>query len=130
MAMMAPPRYPMYRRRRRSWAPTTTGGKVMEKTAKNKWLVRGAAVLVFVLGFAAGALALNFYRHWAHVRAVAPDDYHARFEQTLESLKLNDDQKNQARQILADTRVKLQALRQESAPKVADIRKDADERLQ
>src|SRR5262245_46556307 len=99
----------------------------MEKTAKNKWLVRGAAVLVFLLGFVAGALALNVYRH---ARGGRPQDQRPRFEQTLDKLGLNDDQKNQARQIFSDTRDKLQALRKEQEPKVADIRREADEKLQ
>ena len=101
----------------------------MEKTAKNKWLVRGAAVLIFLLGFVAGALALNVYRHYGH-RSPAAEDQQARFEQMMDQLKLNDGQKAQTRQIVSDTRAKLQALRQESAPKVADIRKQADDQLQ
>ena len=34
----------------------------MDRIAKGKWQVRLAALAVFVLGFAAGALALNAYR--------------------------------------------------------------------
>ena len=101
----------------------------MEKAAKNKWLVRGAAIMVFILGFAAGALALNVYRSWSRDRG--PNlDRKARFEQTMDRLQLNEDQKAQTRQTLADTREQLQALRKESEPRVADIRKQADERLQ
>jgi hypothetical protein len=102
---------------------------VMEKTAKNKWLVRGAAVLVFMLGFVAGALALNVYRHYER-RGNGPQDRAKVFEQTLNQLGLNDDQKSKARQILAETRDKLQAVRKESEPKVVEIRRDADSKLQ
>lgn len=101
----------------------------MEKAAKNKWLVRGAAVMVFVLGFAAGALALNVYRSWSRDRNGGPDRQ-ARFEQMMDRLQLNEDQKAKTRETLADTRVKLQALRKESEPRVAEIRKQADARLQ
>ncbi len=36
----------------------------MDTTTKSKWQVRLAAVLIFVLGFAAGALALNAYKKY------------------------------------------------------------------
>ena len=36
----------------------------MDTTTKSKWQVRLAAILIFVLGFAAGALALNAYKRW------------------------------------------------------------------
>lgn len=101
----------------------------MEKAAKNKWFVRGAAVMVFILGFAAGALALNVYRSWSRDRNGGMDRK-ARFEQTMDRLQLNEDQKAKTRETLADTREKLQALRKESEPRVAEIRKQADARLQ
>jgi len=31
----------------------------MDKTSRTKWQIRGAAVLIFVLGFVAGMLALS-----------------------------------------------------------------------
>ncbi|MEO6392908.1 MAG: hypothetical protein ABIP75_13755 [Pyrinomonadaceae bacterium] len=101
----------------------------MEKAAKNKWFVRGVAVMVFVLGFAAGALALNVYRSWSRDRNGSPDRQ-ARFELMMDRLQLNEDQKIKTRETLAETRVKLQALRKESEPRVAEIRKQADARLQ
>jgi len=92
---------------------------------KNRWQVRVAAAVIFLLGFTAGILALNVYRGLA--RNVAPRD---RFEQLSERLQLNADQKTKVQQIFGDTREQLRALRKESEPKMTDIRRQADERLQ
>jgi Spy/CpxP family protein refolding chaperone len=99
----------------------------MEKTSKSKWLVRLAAILIFVLGFAAGALALNVYHRWARPGAQANRQG---FDQMLDRLQLNSDQRTQVRQIFSDTRQQLQALRKESEPRVTEIRQHTDERLQ
>lgn len=98
----------------------------MDSTNKSKWRVRGAAVVIFVLGFAAGSLALNVYKRWAR----PADSRQTRFERMIDDLQLNADQKTQVHQILADTRTQLQAVRKESEPRVAEIRRQADERLQ
>jgi DNA anti-recombination protein RmuC len=99
----------------------------MDKISKNRWQVRIAAVIIFLLGFAAGALALNAYRGWARGRSATPED---RFEQLSKRLQLNSDQKAKVQQIFGDTREKLQALRKESEPRVNDIRQQTDQRLQ
>jgi Spy/CpxP family protein refolding chaperone len=100
----------------------------MDETSKSKWRVRVAALVVFVLGFTAGALALNVYRR------VSPPRFDGsrreRFEQMLNRLQLNEEQKTQVHQILSDTRNQLQALRQETEPRFDEIRRQADERLQ
>lgn len=98
----------------------------MDKVAKNRWQVRLAAVIIFVLGFAAGILALNVYRGLA-ARDRGPRD---RFEQLAERLDLNADQKTKVQQILGDSREQLRALRRESEPRVNEIRGQADARLQ
>lgn len=97
----------------------------MNNIAKNRWQVRVAATIIFVLGFVAGVLALNVYRGWAHNNS--PGD---RFEQLTGRLQLNADQKTKVQQIFNDTREELRALRRESEPKVNDIRRQADGRLQ
>lgn len=97
----------------------------MNEVAKNRWQVRFAALIIFVLGFAAGILALNVYRGLA--RNTMPRD---RFEQLAERLDLNADQKTKVQQILGDTREQLRALRRESEPRVNEIRSQADARLQ
>jgi hypothetical protein len=100
----------------------------MDIANKRKWQVRLAAILIFLLGFAAGALALNAYKRWGrNGTEISRQD---RFERMLDSLQLNADQKTQVNQILSDTREQLQALRKESEPRVGEIRRQADERLQ
>lgn len=99
----------------------------MDKATKNRWQVRFAAMIIFVLGFAAGILALNVYRGWARNTTTRPHD---RIEQLAERLNLNADQKTKVQQILGDTREQLRAVRRESEPKVNEIRRQADTRLQ
>jgi len=97
----------------------------MNITTKNRWQVRVIAAIIFVLGFTTGILAVNLYRSLA--RNVTPRD---RFEQLSDRLKLNVDQKTKVQQIFGDTREQLKALRKDSEPKVAEIRSQADEKLQ
>jgi Spy/CpxP family protein refolding chaperone len=97
----------------------------MDVANKRKWQVRIAALCIFLLGFAAGALALNAYRKWER-----SNDRRPGLDQVLSNLQLNEDQKTQVAQILGDTRQQLQALRKESEPRFAEIRRQADERLQ
>ena len=97
----------------------------MNPVNKNRWQVRLAAAVIFVLGFAAGILALNVYRGWARNMG-GPRD---RFEQMSQRLNLDADQKTKVQQIFADTREQLTALRKESEPRVDQIRSQADERL-
>src|ERR671913_312150 len=97
----------------------------MDNDTKNRWQVRGAAMIIFVLGFAAGILALNVYRSFAH-----GGDRRDRFEQMAEKLQLTADQKTKVQEIFADTREQLRAVRRESEPKVNEIRREADGRLQ
>lgn len=100
----------------------------MNTIQKGKWQVRVAALVIFVIGFAAGALALNVYKRWARTSAVQQRG--DRFERMIERLNLNADQKTQVQQILSDTRGQLQTLRKESEPRFDEIRRQADERLQ
>ena len=100
---------------------------MMENTTKNKWQLRLAAVLIFLLGAAAGALAPRAYRAWFDTARVPR---HVRFEQMLDRLQLSAEQRTQVRQIFDDTRGRLGALRKESEPRVDEIRRQADERMQ
>ena len=97
----------------------------MDNVAKNRWQVRIAASVIFVLGFAAGILALNVYRTWAR-----GGESRDRFEQLAERLQLNNEQKTKVQQILGDSREQLRAVRRESEPKMNEIRREADGRLQ
>jgi Spy/CpxP family protein refolding chaperone len=96
----------------------------MDKVCKERWQVRIAALIIFVLGFAAGILALNVYR------TLARGDRQDRFELMADRLQLTDDQKTKVREIFNDTREQLRALRRESEPRVDEIRRQADGRLQ
>lgn len=99
----------------------------MNTRDKNKWQVRLAAVVIFLLGVAAGALAPRAYHGWHRTGAAhEPAD----FDQMLARLQLSDAQQAQVKQILSDTRGQLEALRKESEPKVAQIRQQTDARLQ
>ncbi|HEY0347693.1 MAG TPA: hypothetical protein VGC60_06010 [Pyrinomonadaceae bacterium] len=99
----------------------------MNNVARNKWPARGFAVVIFILGFTSGILALNAI-HWARGRRpTAPAD---RIEQLATRLQLNADQKTKVQQIFGDARQQLQTLRKESEPRVNDIRQQTDQRLQ
>lgn len=99
----------------------------MDRVKRNAWLVRAAAVAIFLLGFAAGALAPRAYRAW--VRGDAQESRADRFEHMSEELKLTPEQQSQVKQIFGDTRSQLEALRKESEPRFAEIRRQADERM-
>lgn len=99
----------------------------MEYATKTRWQIRVAALVIFLLGFTAGILALNVYRAWAQRNPRTPED---RFEQLSSRLQLNAEQKPKVQQILNETREQLRALRKESEPRVVEIRRQADERIQ
>lgn len=96
----------------------------MNNVAKNKWQVRVAAAIIFVLGFTAGILALNVYR------GLARNGGPGRFDELSTRLQLTPEQKTKVQEIFGDTREQLRALRRESEPKVEEIRRQADGRLQ
>ena len=100
----------------------------MNTNLKSKWQVRVAALVIFVLGFAAGALAINAYQKWS--RTNRDGERAARFEAMLDRLQLSNEQKTQVHQILDETRQQLTSLRKESEPRFDAIRQQADERLQ
>lgn len=85
-----------------------------------------AAILIFALGFSAGALGLNVYQRWRSGAQMRRQE----FAQVIDRLQLNGDQKTQVQQIFSDTRGQLQALRKDPDPRVAVIRQQTDEKLQ
>src|SRR4051812_22498112 len=97
----------------------------MNNVAKNRWQVRVAAMIIFVLGFTAGILALNVYRGWA--RFGSPGN---RIDELSERLQLTADQKVKVQEIFSDTREQLRAVRRETEPRVIEIRRQTDGRLQ
>jgi Spy/CpxP family protein refolding chaperone len=99
----------------------------MDSSARNKWQVRIVVLLLFVVGFLAGALAMNMYRarQWSP-RAGGRGG----FEQMIDRLNLTQDQRTQVDSIFEDARKQLSELRQESEPRFREVRKNTDERLQ
>lgn len=97
----------------------------MDNVYKNRWQVRVAAVIIFVLGFTAGILALNVYR--GVVRGGGPGN---RMDELSQRLNLSADQKTKVQEIFSDTREQLGAVRKETEPRMAEIRRQADGRLQ
>ena len=81
----------------------------MNNVTKNRWQVRVAAVIIFVLGFTAGILALNVYR--GVLRGGEPRD---RFENLSNRLNLTADQKTKVQEIFSDTRDQIRAVRQQT----------------
>jgi Spy/CpxP family protein refolding chaperone len=96
----------------------------MNNVAKNRWQVRIAALIIFVLGFTAGILALNVYRGLAWGRQGN------RIDELAERLQLSAEQKTKVQEIFSDTREQLRAVRQEMEPRMTEIRRQADGRLQ
>ena len=98
----------------------------MNIVSKNRWQVRIAAGIIFVLGFVAGILALNVYR------GLARNGEHQgnRVEMLADRLQLTEEQKTKVQEIFNDTREQVRAVRRESEPKMDEIRRQADGRLQ
>ena len=96
----------------------------MTNVTKNRWQVRVAAMIIFVLGFTAGILALNVYRG---VRGGGSGN---RIDELSDRLKLTADQKTKVQEIFNDTREQLRAVRRETEPRMEEIRRQADGRLQ
>jgi Spy/CpxP family protein refolding chaperone len=97
----------------------------MDSRARSKWQVRLAVLILFVIGFIAGGLAMNLYRS----RSPRGGERGA-FEQVLDRLNLTQDQRTQVSGIFEDARKQLTELRKESEPKFREVRKTTNERLQ
>lgn len=100
----------------------------MNNETKNLWQIRAATLGIFLLGFLAGALALNAYHVWYN--AASNVSRKERFERVFNQLELTEQQKTETQQIFNETREELQRLREEGEPRVREIRAQADARLQ
>jgi Spy/CpxP family protein refolding chaperone len=101
----------------------------MDTAAKSKWQVRLAALMIFVIGFIAGALALNIY-HGQRRSSDSPRMMRQRLGQIVDRLNLSPEQETQVKDILDDARERLTEIRKESEPRFREVRKQTDERLQ
>lgn len=101
----------------------------MDSSTRSKWQVRLAVLILFVIGFIAGALAMNLYggRQWAP-RAGGPGG-RGGFERMLNRLDLTSDQRTQVAEIFEEARRQLSELRRESEPRFRTVRKNTDDRL-
>lgn len=97
----------------------------MNLTSKTQWQLRGAALVIFLLGLVTGALLLNVY----HKRQAAQLDRRIWFAHALAQLQLTPEQKPQVEQILREARVQLRELRRDAQPKFSAVRSQTDERL-
>lgn len=106
----------------------------MELASKNKWQVRVAALVIFVLGFAAGALSLNLYRKYRSTDATSSVDGPGlrgrRLERMLDRLNLGTQKRAQIEEIMRETRSQLVEIRKDSRPQVMEVRKRSRERMQ
>lgn len=84
--------------------------------------------MIFMLGFLAGALALNAYHVWKS--SASQESKKERFERIYTQLGLSEQQKSEMQRIFGETREQLQKLRDESEPRVQEIRAQADTRIQ
>ena len=100
----------------------------MNAEYKSKWQIRLATLSIFLLGFLAGAFALNAYYLWFGGGRQASRQ--ERFQDAFNDLGLNENQKTQVEQVFGDTREKMNKLRQESEPRFQEIRAQSDEQLQ
>jgi Spy/CpxP family protein refolding chaperone len=100
----------------------------METSGKNKWQIRFAVLIIFVVGFVAGALAMNFYR--ARPSPPSSASMQGRLDRIIDRLGLTPEQESQVRAIFDDARMQLTEIRNESEPKFREVRRRTDERLQ
>lgn len=100
----------------------------MNVESKSKWQIRLATLSIFLLGFVAGAIALNAYHLW--FGGAKQPTKRERFEEAFNQVGLNEAQKVEVQKILGETRDRIQKLRQESEPAMIEIRSQTDEKLQ
>ena len=99
----------------------------MNSNLRSKWQLRIATLVIFMIGFIAGALAMNIYRGrpWSFSRANARGG----FEQMLDRLNLTSEQRTQVDAIFDDAREQLTGLRKESEPRFREVRTHIDDQL-
>jgi len=100
----------------------------MNVESKNKWQIRLATLSIFLLGFVAGALALNAY--YLLGGAAKQPTKQQRYDEAFGRLGLNETQKIEVQKIVGETREKIQRMRQEDEPRLQEIRAQNDEQLQ
>lgn len=99
----------------------------MDVNTRRDWQIRLAAVIIFALGFAAGALALNVYRG---VADTSPGhDGREHFGAVLDELELSEEQREKVHAIFTEARAEMTAVREACGPKYREVRERTDTRL-
>ena len=92
----------------------------------SRWQIRVAALVIFLLGFIAGALSLNLYNIHRSAAAPAHGSHGGGFEDVMARLNLSEQQKVEVGKIMADARNQFKDRRKE----FEDARKQIHARLQ
>ena len=100
----------------------------MNIESKSKWQIRLVTLSIFLIGFVTGAVALNAYHLW--FGGAEPQSRQERFEEAFKQIGLNESQKLEVQKIFGETREKVHNFRQESEPRMQEIRAETDEKLQ
>ena len=98
----------------------------MDRGTKRAWQVRLAAVVIFILGFTAGAMALSIYQGLGDNSSASSRH---EFDRVLEQLDLTADQRTQVKAIFDDARAQMSEVRRECGPKFHEVRERTDGRL-
>ena len=101
---------------------------MMNIESKSKWQIRVATLSIFILGFVAGAFALNAYHLW--FGAAKQPTKQEKYEEVFKKLGLNETQKAEVEKIFGETRESIQKMRQETEPRMQELRTQNDEKLQ
>lgn len=100
----------------------------MNSSSKFNWQVRLATLSIFVLGFIAGALALNIYYNW--FGAGSQPTKKQQYEKLFDDISLSSEQKSEVQQIVGEMRDEIQNVKKESEPRFQEIRSRSDARFQ
>lgn len=96
----------------------------MDKENKFNWKIRMATLSIFLLGFVAGALALNAYHVWFNASS---NNKQQRLERVLDQVKLSDVQKSEVQKIMNEAREEYK--NRQPNREVIEIRNRTDEKL-
>lgn len=100
---------------------------MMNIESKSKWQIRVATLSIFVLGFVAGAFALNAYYLFGAAKTPTKQE---KYEEAFKKLGLTETQKTEIQKTVNETRENIQKVRQETDPRIVEIRNQNDEKLQ
>lgn len=95
---------------------------------KNKWQIRFVTLTLFLLGFITGVLTIHTYNLWLGGTAVPTKQ--ERYQEAFDQLNLSESQKVEVQNSVAEIRENIQKLRQDSEPRMQEIRARNDARLQ